>query len=203
MMPQMSGLTFALFVGGLLWLGLWRGRTRLFGLIPASLATLMLLATPIPDLLISGDGRHVGIAGEGDRLLMLRNTRSEFTRDNLTELAGFTGEPLPLDEWPGARCNPDFCAIGLQRDGREWHVLMSRSRNYVDLSDLAAACAQSDIVVSDRRLPRTCVPRWLKADRPMLAQTGGLAIVLSDPPRMTTVAESQGEHGWWRGAESR
>jgi competence protein ComEC len=203
MMPQMSGLTFALFVGGLLWLGLWRGRTRLFGLVPASLATLMLLATPIPDLLISGDGRHVGIAGEGDRLLMLRNTRSEFTRDNLTELAGFTGEPLPLEEWPGARCSEDFCAIGLQRDGRKWHVLMSRSRNYVDPGELAAACAQSDIVVSDRRLPRTCVPRWLKADRQMLAETGGLAIVLSDPPRLTTVAESQGEHGWWRGASSR
>src|SRR5690606_27030260 len=189
-------------VGGLLWAALWRGRTRLLGLIPASLATLMLLATPIPDLLISGDGRHVGIAGEGDRLLMLRNTRSGFTRDNITELAGFTGEPLALAEWPGARCSADFCAITLQRNGREWHVLMSRSRNYVDLGDLAAACAQSDIVVSDRRLPRTCVPRWLKADRRTLAQTGGLAIVLSDPPRLTSVAESQGQHGWWRGAES-
>jgi len=203
MMPQMSRLTFALFVGGLLWLALWRGRTRLLGLVPASLATLMLLATPIPDLLISGDGRHVGIAGEGDRLLMLRNTRSEFTRDNLTELAGFSGEPLPLEEWPGARCTADFCAIGLRRDGREWHVLMSRSRNYVELDDLARACAESDIVVSDRGLPRTCRPRWFKADRRTLAETGGLSIVLSYPPKVTAVADSQGEHGWWRGAESR
>jgi len=203
MMPQMSGLNFALFAGGLLWLALWRGRTRLFGVIPAGLATLMLATTPIPDLLISGDGRHVGIAGEGDRLLMLRNTRSSFARDNLTELAGFTGEPLPLAEWPGARCSRDFCAIGLQRDGREWNVLMSRSREYVELADLAAACAQSDIVVSDRRLPRTCRPRWLKADRRMLQQTGGLAIVLSDPPRVTAVAESQGAHGWWRGSGGR
>jgi competence protein ComEC len=202
MMPQMSGLNFALFAGGLLWLALWRGRMRLLGLAPAGLATVMLLMTPIPDLLISGDGRHVGIAGEGDRLLMLRNTRSGFTRDNLTELAGFTGEPIALADWPGARCSPDFCAIALRRDGREWHVLMSRTRNYVDLSDLARACAQSDIVVSDRALPRSCRPRWLKADRWMLAETGGLSIVLSDPPSMTTVAESQGEHGWWRGAES-
>jgi competence protein ComEC len=203
MMPQMSGLNIALFVGGLLWLALWRGRTRLVGLIPAALATLMLLTTPIPDLLISGDGRHVGIAGEGDRLLMLRNTRSQFTRENITELAGFVGEPMPLADWPGARCSPDFCAIALRRDGREWHVLMSRTRNYVDLDDLARACAQSDIVVADRGLPRSCRPRWLKADRRMLEETGGLAIVLTDPPRMTTVAESQGEHGWWRGAESR
>ncbi len=200
MMPQMSGLNFALFVAGLLWLALWRGRTRLLGLVPTAVATVMLLTTPIPDLLISGDGRHVGIAGEGDRLLMLRNTRSQFARENLTELAGFTGEPLALADWPGARCSRDFCSISLQRDGREWNVLMSRSREYVDLGDLAAACAQSDIVVSDRRLPRSCRPRWLKADRRMLQRTGGLAIVLSDPPRLTTVAESQGAHGWWRGA---
>jgi competence protein ComEC len=203
MMPQMSWLNFALFAGGLLWLALWRGRTRLAGLIPVSIATLMLVTTPIPDLLISGDGRHVGIAGEGDRLLMLRNSRSSFARDNLTELAGFTGEPLPLAEWPGARCSRDFCSIGLQRAGRQWNVLMSRSRDYVELDDLAAACAQSDIVVSDRRLPRTCQPRWLKADRRMLQQTGGLSIVLSNPPRVTTVAQSQGAHGWWRGSGSR
>ena len=36
------------------------------------------------------------------------------------------------------------------------------------------------------------------ADGRMLAETGGLAIVL-DGPRLTSVAESQGEHGWWRG----
>jgi competence protein ComEC len=198
MMPQMSGLTFALFVAGLLWLALWRGKARLLGLMPAGIATLMLITTPIPDLLISGDGRHVGIAGEGNRLLMLRDTRSSFTRDNITELAGFTGEPLPLDQWGGARCSNEFCAIALQRGGREWHVLMSRSGRFVEVEDLATACAQSDIVVSDRRLPRSCRPRWLKADRRMLEETGGLAIVLSDPPAMTTVAQSQGEHGWWR-----
>lgn len=203
MMPQMSRLTFALFAGGLLWLALWRGMARLLGLLPASFPTVMLLTTPIPDLLISDDGRHVGITGEGDRLLMLRNTRSQFTRDNITELAGFIGEPLPLADWPGARCSADFCAITLRRGGRDWHLLMSRSNNFVDLNDLAAACEQSDIVVSERRLPRTCTPRWLKADRRMREETGGLSISPSETPRVITVAESQGEHGWWRGAKDR
>lgn len=203
MMPQMSGATFALFVAGTLWLALWRGRARLLGLVPAAVATILLVTTPIPDLLISGDGRHVGIAGEGERLLMLRDTRSSFARDNLTELAGFIGDPLPLARWPGARCSADFCAITLRRGAREWSVLMSRSRNLVELEDLARACAEADIVVSDRRLPRPCRPRWLKADRRMLEDTGGLAIVLADPPRVTAVADGQGRHGWWRGSGGR
>ncbi len=198
LMPQMGHGTFALFVAGGLWLALWRGRARLAGFAPVMLATGLLLATPVPDLLISGDGRHVGIAGEGDRLLLLRETRSDFTRENMLELAGFAGEPRSIADWPGARCSRDFCTVALERAGREWHVLMSRSRSYIEERALAAACERSDIVVSDRWLPRSCRPRWLKADARMLAETGGLAIVLGGS-NAASVADSQGEHGWWRG----
>jgi hypothetical protein len=77
-------------------------------LAPAAIAAALLLATPVPDLLISGDGRHVGIAGEDERLLVLRETRSEFTRDNLLELAGMVGEPVPLAELAGGAMQPGF-----------------------------------------------------------------------------------------------
>jgi competence protein ComEC len=197
LMPQMSGLAFALFVAGGLWLALWRGRARLLGLLPAAVATALLMSTPVPDLLVSGDGRHVGITG-GERLLVLRETKSEFTRENMLELAGVAGEPLELAEWPGARCSRDFCVVAIERAGRSWQVLMSRSRQVVAERALAAACERADIVVSERWLPSSCHPRWLKADGRMLAQTGGLAIAL-DGRRVTSVADSQGEHGWWRG----
>lgn len=202
LMPQMSLATIGLFVAGGLWLALWRGRVRLFGLVPAAIATLMLIFTPIPDLLISGDGRHVGITREDERLLVLRDSRSGFARDNLLELAAFAGDPLPLTEWSGANCSRDFCVVALDRGERRWHVLMARSQDFVDEDVLATACKQSDIVVADRWLPRSCQPRWLKADRRMLSESGGLAIDLSRQD-IQTVAESQGEHGWWRGWSSR
>jgi competence protein ComEC len=201
LMPQMSGAAFALFVSGGLWLALWRGRARLWGSAPAALATAMLLTTPVADILVSGDGRQVGVTGE-ERLLMLRETKSDFTLENLQQLAGSAGEPLALAEWPGARCSRDFCALTLERGGREWRLLMSRSRQLVDAGVLAAACAEADIVVSDRWLPRTCLPRWLKADGKMLRETGGLAIVL-DGQRVSAVADSQGAQGWWRGYRPR
>ena len=198
LMPQMTLPTIALFVAGGLWLALWRGRARLLGFLPVALATLMLLSTPVPDLLVSGDGRHVAITGEDDGLLVLRDTKSDFTRDNLLELAGVQGEPLPLADWPDARCSRDFCAITLRRGGRDWEVLMSRSRDIVTERALAAACERADIVVSDRWLPRSCEPRWFKADRRMLEASGGLAVDLVNGS-YTTVAASEGEHGWWRG----
>lgn len=206
LMPQMTGWTFALFVAGGLWLALWRGRARPIGFMPVMLATALLLATPVPDILISGDGRQVGVTGAkidgGERLLVLRETKSEFTRENLLELAGVTGEPIALADWPGAQCSSDFCVVGITRAGRTWQVLLSRTRNRIEERALAAACERSDVVVSERWLPASCRPRWLKADGRMLAESGGLAIVL-EGQRVTSVADGQGEHGWWRGYRPR
>ena len=198
LMPHMGLATVMLFVAGGLWLALWRGKARLLGLLPAMVGTAALGATPVPDVLVSRDGRHVGIAGEDRRLLVLREGRSDYARENLQEMAGVEGEVVPLDRWPGARCSRDFCVVVLDRAGREWRVLMARSRDIVKERALAAACAQSDIVIADRWLPRSCQPQWLKADGRYLARKGGLALYLAEP-RIVTVAQGQGEHGWWRG----
>ncbi len=197
LLPHMTGWTFALFILGGLWIGLWKGRVRLAGCVPIALAMILLMQTSVPDVLVSGDGRHVGITGEGQRLLVLRDTKSSFTRDNLLELAGMDGEPLPLTQWPGARCSRDFCALKLQRGGREWHLLMARSRSQIAERALAAACDRADIVIADRYLPRSCQPIWLKADRRLLDRTGGLSLNLATQT-IASVAENQGEHGWWK-----
>ena len=58
---------------------------------------------------------------------------------------------------------------------------------------MVRACAEADIVVADRRLPRGCKPRWLRADRALLRRTGGLSIMW-ESPRVATVAERVGRH---------
>ncbi|MDD3799185.1 MAG: ComEC/Rec2 family competence protein, partial [Novosphingobium sp.] len=196
-MPSMGPWTFALFAAGGLWLALWRGRVRLFGLLPVGLAAAMAQAASVPDVLVSGDGRHVGISGEGPRLLVLRDSRSDYARDNLLELSGMDGEPLTFEQWPGAKCSRDFCSVTLARGGKRYHLLAARSPTRVEERALAAACERADIVIADRSLPRSCRPRWLKADRRMLSKSGGLAIDLAHR-RVRTVAGTQGQHGWWR-----
>lgn len=204
LMPQISSLAIALFVIGGLWLGLWSGRARLAGLVPVVLASGLVAMTPIPALLIAGDGRQVGITMSGPdgerRLLSLRDSRSSYTRDNLMELAGVAAEPVPLAQWPGARCSSAFCTVSIRRGERDWVILLGRGREQVEERALAAACAEVDIVIAERFLPRSCRPRWLKADRRLLKRTGGLSIDLASE-RITSVAESQGDHGWWRGAK--
>jgi competence protein ComEC len=197
LLPAMGTGTFALFAAGGLWLALWNGRVRLWGLVPVALATGMAAAVRPPDVLVSGDGRHVGIVGGDGALMVVRESRSTYASDNLRELSGLEGTLVPFDRWAAAACSREFCSVGLDRYGRRTVLLVSRGRTMVEERALAAACERADVVIADRRLPRSCRPRRLKADRALLARTGGLALDLRSGA-VTTVAASQGEHGWWR-----
>jgi competence protein ComEC len=95
---------------------------------------------------------------------------------------------------PGARCTRDVCVAVLNRGGRSWHILATRSPYRLDLVQFQKACAWADIAVSDRWLPRTCTPRWLKLDTQQLGQTGGVAIGLADGSVQTVNGDDQ--HPW-------
>lgn len=197
MLPPGMSWSFALFIAGMLWLALWTGRVRLWGMVPAAIAICAMIAAPTPDILVTGDGHHVGITGQGRDLLVLRAGRGDYMRDSLLELAGMEGDLRTIEDWPAARCSADFCTLAIVRGGRRFVLLMARTREYVDDMDLAAACERADIVIAGRRLPFSCRPRMLKADRTFLAQTGGITINLASG-RIRTVAEGQGRQGWYR-----
>lgn len=202
LLPQIGLGAIGLYVAGMLWLALWRGRVRLWGLAPALAAVPFMLMTRAPDVLIARDGRQVAIAEPDGRLLVLREAEDgNYALDSLREAAAADTEPMAIDKVPGARCSAEFCALSLARGGRAWSMLVARSKHYVDAAQLVRACAEADIVIAARTMPRGCAPRWLKVDRRFLADHGGLAIRLDDPPHLVTVGESQGAHGWWRGPE--
>ena len=144
------------------------------------------------------DGRQVWITLEGPngdrRLLSLRDGCSTYARDNLIELAGVKAEPVPLAQWPGSDCSEAFCTLAIQRGGRDWAILMARTRDRAEERALASACARADIVIADRYLPFSRRPRWLKAERKMLDRIGGLSINLA-AQRIDTVAPREGRHG--------
>jgi competence protein ComEC len=190
-LPTMGSAAFALMVAGGLWLALWRTRWRRWGLVPAAAGALAALLTPVPDLLVTGDGRHVALRTASGELALLRGRAGDYVRDLMAQSAGLDVEPRELETLRTAECSADFCIADLR--GRR--LLASRSDRRVPIEALRRACAEADIVVSDRRLPAACRPRWLKADREFLARSGGLAITLGATPRVATVA-SRDRHPW-------
>ncbi|MEP3188639.1 MAG: ComEC/Rec2 family competence protein [Parasphingorhabdus sp.] len=197
MMPTMPLAAFGLLVFGGLWLALWSQRWRMWGLLPLCCGTLIVLTTRPPDIYISGDGRHVGIRNQTGELAMLRTSRSGFVRDMLLENAGVDGDAMALEDWPNAQCNADSCTAIVETSDRAWAIVATRSSYYIPALALSAACRRADIVISERRLPTSCQPRWIKADRTLLQQVGGMTIDL-ESHQITTVLNHTGRHPWTR-----
>jgi competence protein ComEC len=193
-LPTMPRGAFALVVGGGLWLALWRTRWRRLGLIPVAVGGLWALTVPAPDLIVTGDGKHLALRTSSGKLAILRSRAGDYVRDMLGESAGEEGELAALED--SVPCSPDLCRAEVARDGRVWRILATRSPHHVPWPDMIRACAEADIVVSDRRLPRGCAPRWLRADRSFLRRTGGLSIIFGEQPQVSTVSERLGSHPW-------
>ncbi len=195
-LPSMPEGAFVLMIAGGLWIALWRTRARRLGIIPLAIGASWALLTPPPDLLITGDGKHLAIRSEDGALHLLRPRAGDYVRGQLSEGSGVQAEALDLDAMPGARCTRDLCLAGVERGGRQWHLLATRSPYFLDVGQFAAACRWADIAVSDRRLPRSCTPRWMKLDAPALRESGGVAIRFASM-RVETV-NGVDRHPWVR-----
>nr|WP_277622627.1 ComEC/Rec2 family competence protein [Sphingomonas telluris] len=187
---------FGLIVFGGLWLCLWTSRQRLLGLMPVFVGAVAAWSTQASDVLITGDGRYLAIVAPDGQPMMLRERSGDFTQDLMSEASGFDDVPGLLASAPFGTCSKDSCVAVIRREGREWRLLATRTSTRIDWEALTKACADADIVVSDRRLPLGCEPRWLKLDRQALSRAGGVALYLGSEPRATSVSERLGEHPW-------
>lgn len=201
-LPSFPPWGFALVIFGGLWLLLWRTGWRRAGYLPVAVGMAALLAQPRPDLLVSGDGRHIAAAVPGGAYALLRDRAGDYVRSSMAEAAGVDTPLVALSDLDHVMCNRDFCrwsqGVGGERGGVQRVILASRGHDRIDGADMAAACAAADVVISDRWLPRECVGRWLTIDRDTLAESGGLALHLGDRPRAVTTLRAGDAHPWRR-----
>jgi competence protein ComEC len=194
-LPAMPAGAYALMVAGGLWIALWRTRWRRIGAIPLVIGAIWALLTPVPDLLVTGDGRHAAIRTAGGNLAVLRDRTGDYTANTFAENGGIVGVPLLLSEQPNARCSRDLCLVQRTSGGRRWRILATRSGYFVPTEQLVPLCKTVDIIISDRNLPRACHPRWLKLNQATLAKSGGVAVTLSTAT-VTTVNQPGDRHPW-------
>lgn len=194
-LPSMPPPALGLMLSGGLWLLLWRRKPRWLGVPLVAVGSLWALLHPAPDLLITGDGRHLAVRGDDGRVALLRARAGDYVRDLLAERAGQADPLEAMETLKTARCGRDLCLISLSRGSKTWTIAATRTADRLPWRGFVQTCAEVDIVVSDRRLPEGCRPRWLKADRFSLARTGGLAIVL-DPVRIEAVRLPRDDHPW-------
>lgn len=101
-LPPTDSAAFALAIFGGLWLMLWRGRARHLGWMPLAAGAAMMLTAPSPDLLVTGDGRHMALRQADGSLALLRGRAGDYVRDVLAQSAGEGDMTAPARESTGA-----------------------------------------------------------------------------------------------------
>lgn len=194
-MPTMPPSAYALIIAGGLWLALWRTRIRWIGAGVVGLGVVMALAATPPDLIISSDGRHAALRLPDGRLAFLRTRTSDFLKSMWSDAVAADDTATFID-LPDMACSRDSCVARFAAPGgRDWRLLATISRDYVDRPTFEAACAAADIVISDRRMPHWCRPRWRVFDRASLAETGAVTVRLATG-EVTTTHDRIGDHPW-------
>lgn len=199
MMPAMPDWAFGAMIGGALLFGLLRTKMRYAGIGIFMAGLVAMITAPRPDILLTGDGKHLAVVDQNGDIAFLRARAGEFVSDMLFEKAGTTAKATAIENWPGVRCTSDICILTISRNRRQWRILATRTPYQIPAMEMAAACSRVDIVISDRWLPQSCAPKWMKADRNMLQEIGGLAFYLADK-KVISVHQGRAHMPWVQAA---
>ncbi|MGL4238708.1 MAG: ComEC/Rec2 family competence protein [Tabrizicola sp.] len=166
--PAPGPLVLPLMTLGAIWLILWRGRVQYAGLVPVAAALALWVWADRPALLISGDGKLIGLAGPDGRALSAASGGG-FSAESWLENDGDLAEQklaAKRDGFTGPKGERWFGIAGLQA------VALSGK---AAIQKLPAACASGALVVIAEPVaakPDNC--RLIDAST--LRQTGPLAI---------------------------
>ena len=198
LVPSLPGASLWLLTLGGLWLCLWRRYWRLAGM-PVILAGLMLSAGPAADLLISEDGRMLGVR-DGHGVLQVASRRTDrFVVDAWARRTGQNG----ARKWNASAEEQALglgCTSGLCRWQKgPWHVALVS-----DDQRLAEACARADIVLATVDALGRCRGPRLVIDRRNAWREGAQALWLDETGvRRLTANAVRGDRPWVPNSSSR
>ena len=189
--PHMPAWGLIVFSFGLAWLGLWRTRRRL----PGVLIMLVGLASPLvdhpPDLLVSDDARLIAVRTAQGAFMLRNGGGSKFVRDAWAQYWGvepLSSLPERLD--PVIGCEDGACLLRPYPD-RPGAMLARGARH-------PSYCAQISVIVSAEPARGLCPRPWPElVDRFTVWRNGSAAIWLEPGgARILTDRAERGERPW-------
>jgi competence protein ComEC len=166
--PEPGPWVLPMLTLGAIWVILWQGRVRALGLLPIVAAFTLWISAERPVLLISGDGKLLGLAGPEGRVLSAARGGGFAAETWLENDGDLSGQRLAAERagFTGPR-------------GERWFDLAGLSAVSLSGRDAAgklqAACARADLVIlADwaEAAPKGCT----LIDMKVLAGTGPLAV---------------------------
>ena len=198
LVSSLPGASLWLIAVGGLWFCLWRRRWRLAGL-PIVACGLLLGPPKAPDLLMSDDGRVLGLRDEKGVVHVASSRTDRFVADTWARRSGQEGAKRWTvnadEEAAGLGCRTGLCRW---RKG-PWRIaLVSDDRR------LAEACGSADIVLATVDAQGRCRGPRLVIDRRDAWREGSQALWLDEQGvRRETANAVRGDRPWVPGSPSR
>jgi competence protein ComEC len=189
--PAIPTASFALMVGGGLWLCLWRTRWRLLGLatIAAGIGTAPTLARP--DILVGRDGSLLAARVDGQSLSAINSGGATFELQRWLESDGDARNPRSVASGDAFRCDALGCTAKVKG------IVVSLAREPAALAD---DCARAGVLVMTFPRPRGCRSAGMVIDFFDMHGKGTHAVYLGDggAMRIETVGDARGDRPWTR-----
>jgi competence protein ComEC len=195
--PHIPAWGLCLFSLGLAWLGLWRTRRRLLGVVVMVVGLASPLLDRPPDLLVSSDGRLIAVrTGQGVFLQQMQGG-SKFTRDAWMQYWGvksFQMIPVGAEGQDGdggvIRCGDGACLLRPYPD--RLGAMLARGGRPPDF------CGLVSVTVSAEPARGLCPRPWPQlVDRFTVWRNGSSAIWLDrDAARIVTDRFERGSRPW-------
>ena len=198
LVPSLPGASLWLMTIGGLWVCLWRRRWRLAGL-PVVAAALMLGPGKAPDLLMSEDGRVLGLRDQQGVVHVASARVDRFVSDTWARRSGQEG----ARKWT-ASAEEQALGFGCQTGLCRWRKGPWRVAMVSDERRLAEACGSADIVLSTVDAQGKCRGPRLVIDRRDAWRDGAHALWLDETGvRRETTNAVRGDRPWVPNSPSR
>ncbi len=196
LVPHMPGLGLIVLALGMGWLGIWRGRWRLLGVVPIAAGLVSpWLAVP-PDILISPDARLIAFRAGGAIYAEAAGSGQTFVRDSWAAFYGVAEmQKLPAvgEAASGAvNCDVIGCLLAPSVEVKP-ALLLRRGGSFV-----AEDCAQAAVLIAAEPVRYGCDPAVpVVVDRFTVWREGAAAIWLTPQgAAVVTDRDVRGDRPW-------
>lgn len=194
-LPPLPLWAFGGAVLGGLWLCLWRGRFRLFGLLPIAIACFYPLSAQAPSVFISGDGTKWGARLEDGRLALYGKYFDSFTADQWRQRMGkpetlFFGPDDPPNE-PGLSCEDSSCRYKMRES-----AVIFLAETAMEKEIETACAAEAYAIVYPLALPSECRASRLIDGKDLSAHGAQTMTETEDGFRIDSTRSGRGQRPW-------
>lgn len=197
-LPAMPAWVLSMIVLGGLWFCLWKKRWRYFGLLPVALGAFYMFYTPLPDVMISSDGKEWAARLDDGRLAVSNLDHEAFT---VTQWQQRLGNIPTVDVF---QLSPDEKQLRCDDLGCVYH----HGDQIVTFSEMDTAlledCNRADIVVAPV-VAKDCAAKHVIDEPQFWFQGAHVIYFYKDRIKILAVREKRAQRPWspgWKAAEN-